>query len=192
MSTALILFALLQLTDPWAPDAERAAENADARLGSKRALDLRPSELNIAGLEARALVANVQELRQAMNALQARETATEITIELPADVLFDFDKADIRADAAKALSHLATIIRANPRGRTRLEGHTDSVGNEKYNQTLSERRAESVKQWLIANEKLDGAKLVTKGWGKTKPIAPNDTDANRQKNRWLEAIIETG
>jgi outer membrane protein OmpA-like peptidoglycan-associated protein len=55
---------------------------------------------------------------------------------------------------------------------------------------LSERRAESVKLWLVTNEKLDAAKFVTKGWGKTKPIAPNDTEANRQKNRRLEAIVE--
>jgi outer membrane protein OmpA-like peptidoglycan-associated protein len=190
MSATLVLLTLLQFSDPWSVDAERAAEEAVARLGAKRALELRPSVLNIVGLEARGLVASVQDLRQAMTALRAQETATEIVIELPADVLFDFDKADIRADAAKALSHLATIIRANPNGTTRLEGHTDSVGNDKYNQTLSERRAESVKQWLIANEKLDAAKLVTKGWGKTRPVVPNDTDANRQKNRRLEAIIQ--
>ena len=98
--------------------------------------------------------------------------------------------SEVRTDAAKALANLATIIRANPNGHTRLEGHTDAVGNDQYNQALSERRAESVKQWLVTNEKLDAAKFVTKGWGKTKPIAPNDTEANRQRNRRLEAIVE--
>ena len=192
MGTALFIIAFLAFSDPWAADTESAAENAVARLGAKRALDIHPTVLNIVGLQAQALVADVQQLKQAMNALKAEETATEITIELPADVLFDFDKADIRTDAAQALAHLATIIRANPKGRARLEGHTDSVGNEKYNQALSERRAESVKAWLIKNESLDGSKLITRGWGKTKPIAPNDTDANRQKNRRLEAIVEKG
>jgi outer membrane protein OmpA-like peptidoglycan-associated protein len=189
MRVALVLL-LLAFNDPWAPDTEAAAEAAVVRLGAKRALDLQPTVLNIVGLQAQSLVANVQELRQAMDALNAKETATEIEIQLPADVLFDFDKADIRSDAAKALTNLATIIRASPNGRTRLEGHTDSVGKDEYNQKLSERRAKSVKEWLVTNEHLDAAKLIAKGWGKTKPIAPNDTDANRQKNRRLEAIIE--
>lgn len=190
MRIALVLLMLATYGDPWAADTEAAAEAAVSRLGARRALDLRPSVLNIVGLQAQGIVAQVSQVRQAMNALNAQETALEIHVNLPADVLFDFDKSDIRPDAAKALSNLATIIRANPSGHTRLEGHTDSVGNEKYNQALSERRAESVKQWLVRNEKLDASKFVTKGWGKTKPVAPNDTEANRQKNRRLEAIVE--
>ena len=192
MRIALVLLILATYADPWAADTDAAAEAAVARLGSKRALDLQPSVLNIVGLQAQGIVASVSQVRAAMNALNAQETDLEIHVNLPADVLFDFDKSDIRPDAAKALSYLATLIQANPKGNTRLEGHTDAVGNDKYNQALSERRAESVKQWLIANAKLDGSKLITKGWGKTKPIAPNDTDANRQKNRRLEAIIEKG
>ena len=192
MRIALVLLMLTTYADPWAADTDAAAEAAVARLGSKRALDLRPAVLNIVGLQAQGIVASVSQVRAAMNALNAQEDSLEIHINLPADVLFDFDKSDIRSDAAKALSYLATIIRANPNGHTRLEGHTDSVGNDKYNQSLSERRAESVKQWLVTNEKLDAAKFVTRGWGKTKPIAPNDTEANRQKNRRLEAIVEKG
>ncbi|HEY3056654.1 MAG TPA: OmpA family protein [Thermoanaerobaculia bacterium] len=185
MPIALLILMLWQ-----GPDADSAAEAAVARLGAKRALDVVPTVLDIVGLQAQAIVANVQQVREAMSALKAEESATEISIQLPADVLFDFDKADIRPDAAVALKNLATIIRANPNGRARLEGHTDSAGNEKYNQALSERRAESVRQWLITNEHLDGAKLITKGWGKTKPIASNDTPEGRQKNRRLEAIVE--
>jgi outer membrane protein OmpA-like peptidoglycan-associated protein len=178
-------------TEPWSPEAEAAAEAAVARLGPHRALDLQRTVLNIVGVQ-QGVVAEVSQVRQAMNALNAQENDLEIRVNLPADVLFDFDKSDIRSDAAKALSFLATIIRANPKGRTRLEGHTDAVGNEQYNQALSERRAESVKAWLVKNESLDAVKLVTKGWGKTKPIAPNETEANRQKNRRLEAIVEKG
>ena len=198
MRIALVVLLLASYGDPWAVDTDAAAEAAVARLGAKRALDLEPSVLNIVGLEAQGIVglhaqgivASVSQVREAMTALNAQETELEIHVNLPADVLFDFDKSDIRPDAAKALTNLATIIRANPKGRTRLEGHTDAVGNDKYNQALSERRAESVKQWLVTNEKLDPAKMITRGWGKTKPIAPNDTDANRQKNRRLEAIVE--
>ena len=178
-------------TEAWSPEAEAAAEAAVARLGPHRALDLQRTVLNIAGVQ-QGVVAAVSQVRQAMNALNAQENDLEIRVNLPADVLFDFDKSDIRADAAKALTLLAAIIRANPRGRTRLEGHTDAVGNAQYNQSLSERRAESVKAWLVKNASLDAAKLITKGWGKTKPIAPNDTESNRQKNRRLEAIVEKG
>lgn len=192
-----VLALLLAFTDPWAPDTEAAAEAAVARLGAKPALTIVPSILNIVGLEATGLVgqstglvANVQGLQQAMRDLGAQETALEIRIDLPADVLFDFDKADIRLDAAKALAQLATIIRAQSKGRARLEGHTDSKGDDAYNQKLSQRRAESVRKWLVEREAIDNARLSTKGWGETKPVAPNDTDANRQKNRRLQAIVE--
>jgi outer membrane protein OmpA-like peptidoglycan-associated protein len=183
--------------DPWAPATEAAAEAAVARLGANRALGLERTVLNLVGLQAigvegtqSGLVASVQELRAAMSALGAQETNLEIHVSFPAEVLFDFDKSDIRPDAAKALSQLALIIRAQPKGHTRLEGHTDSKGDDAYNQKLSERRAESVKKWLVEKEQIDPSRLVTRGWGKSKPVAPNDTEANRQKNRRLEAIVE--
>jgi outer membrane protein OmpA-like peptidoglycan-associated protein len=183
------LALLLTFTDPYAADAEAAAEAAVARLGANRAVAIVPSILNIVGLQT-GVVANVQNLQQAMRDLGAQETALEIRVDLPADVLFDFDKSDIRPDAAKALAQLATIIRAQPKGRTRIEGHTDSKGDDAYNQKLSERRAESVKTWLATKEGLDASRMTTKGWGEAKPVAPNDTDANRQKNRRVQAIVE--
>lgn len=188
--TSIAVAAEIPYSDPWSPEAEAAAEAAVARLGAKRALDLQSRILNIVGLEARAVIASVQQVREAMNALSAQETNLEIRINFPAEVLFDFDKSDIRSDAANALSQLATIIRANPNGTTRLEGHTDSVGDDRYNQSLSERRANSVKQWLVTKEQIDASKLITKGWGESRPIASNDNDAGRQKNRRLEAVIE--
>jgi outer membrane protein OmpA-like peptidoglycan-associated protein len=184
------LLALLMLAydDPYAPNTEAAAEAAVARLGAKRALDIVPSVLDIVGLQS-GVVASVQSLQQAMRDLGAQETNLEIKVDLPADVLFDFNKSDIRPDAA-ALAKLATIIRAQPNGRTRIEGHTDSKGDDAYNQKLSERRAESVKNWLVAKEGVDASRMTTKGWGEAKPVAPNDTDANRQKNRRVQAVIE--
>jgi outer membrane protein OmpA-like peptidoglycan-associated protein len=183
-----LLALLLAFTDPYAPDTEAAAEAAVARLGAKRTLDIVPTVLNIVGLEL-GVSGTVQGLQQAMRDLGAQETALEITVDLPADVLFDFDKSDIRPDAAAALAKLAVIIRAQPKGRVRIEGHTDSKGDDAYNQKLSERRAESVKNWLASKESIDAARLATKGWGEAKPVAPNDTDANRQKNRRVQAII---
>ena len=81
--------------------------------------------------------------------LQVKETATEIRIELAADVLFDFDKATIKPEAATALHNVAEIIKDKGKGRSvRVDGHIDSKGRDAYNQSLSERRAASVRQWL--------------------------------------------
>ena len=200
-SVSLLLPALAAAAEapygePWDPATERAAEAAVARLGAKRALDLRPSVLRIEGLEAdvaargTGIVATVQEVRQAMRELGAEETALEVRVDLPADVLFDFDKADIRADAAQALARLATVIRAYPGGSVSLEGHTDAKGDDGYNRTLSERRAEAVKRWLVEREGVEADRLAIRGWGEARPVAGNDDDAGRQKNRRVEAVIQ--
>jgi outer membrane protein OmpA-like peptidoglycan-associated protein len=179
---------------PWDPATEAAAEAAVARLGAARTLDVRPTVLAIVGLggAGTGVVATVQQLRQAMQDLGAKETAIEVRVELPADVLFDFDKADIRADAAAALAKVATIIRAYPAGSVTLEGHTDAKGDDAYNQGLSERRAESVRAWLVEKERIAGAKMAARGWGERRPVASNDTDPGRQKNRRVEVVIRKG
>jgi len=127
--------------------------------------------------------------------LNAEVRGKETRIALSADVLFDFDKAELRAEARPALEKLVTVLKSYPSAKTRatIEGHTDSKGDEKYNQKLSERRAESVRRWLVEN----GAAMAmsTKGLGKTKPIAPNtkpdgrDDPEGRQKNRRVEIVV---
>jgi outer membrane protein OmpA-like peptidoglycan-associated protein len=184
--------------DPWDPATEAAAEAAVARLGARRALDLRPEVLAIRGLAVGiagakgGIVATVQEVRQAMQALGAEESALEVKVELPADVLFDFDKAEIRPDAAAALAGLATVIRGYPAGRVEIGGHADAKGNAIYNQRLSERRAEAVKRWLVEREALAADRLATRGFGKSRPVADNGTEAGRQKNRRVEVVIQKG
>jgi outer membrane protein OmpA-like peptidoglycan-associated protein len=174
--------------DAWDPAAQAAAEAAIAKLGTKRALDVVPSVLEIRGLQS-GIVSTVQEVRQAMQDLGATETDLEVRVELPADVLFDFDKADIRSDAASALAQLATLIRAYPSGSATLEGHTDSKGDDAYNQRLSEQRAGSVKRWLVERERIDAGRLTSRGWGERKPVAGNEDDAGRQRNRRVEVVI---
>jgi outer membrane protein OmpA-like peptidoglycan-associated protein len=182
-------------TGPWDPVTETAAEAAVARLGARRGLALLPIVLTIPALTvavggaSTGIVASVQQIEQAKRDLGAEETALVVKVELPADVLFDFDKADIRADAAKALGQLATIIAAYPSGKVELEGHTDSKGDDAYNQRLSQRRAESVAAWLVGHHQVDRGRLQTRGWGETKPVADNTTDAGRQRNRRVEAIV---
>src|SRR5205823_6223243 len=86
------------------------------------------------------LIYRVENLGGQVQKLAVKETATETRIELPADILFDFDKSDIRASAAEALKQVAGILRERAKGRVVIEGHTDSKGNHPYNQGLSERR----------------------------------------------------
>lgn len=136
-----------------------------------------------------SITGTVKDLDGALKDLGAKVTDKEIQISLASDVLFDFDKADIRPDAAAALKNVGVIIAANPGGAVRIEGHTDSAGTDDYNLKLSERRAESVKAWLVGNEGIDRARLVTRGWGEAKPVAPNTTDEGRQKNRRVEIAV---
>lgn len=140
------------------------------------------------------LAFRVENVGGQVQALQVRETATEMRIELPADILFDFDKADIRAAAEAALRQAAEIIRKAARGTVRIEGHTDAKGTPAYNQKLSERRAAAVQNWLASREHLQ-VKFTTKGFGATKPAAPNtkpdgsDDPEGRQKNRRVEIVF---
>jgi len=182
--------------DPWDPATVAAAEAAVARLGPTRgAVGLRASVLAIPGLTrgvgggSTGVVASVQELEAAKRDLGAQETALEVRVELPADVLFDFDKAEIRADAADALAKLASIIAAYPNRRVELSGHTDDKGGDAYNQRLSERRAAAVKTWLVDRHSLDGSRIATRGDGESRPVADNRTDEGRQRNRRVEALI---
>jgi outer membrane protein OmpA-like peptidoglycan-associated protein len=127
--------------------------------------------------------------------LQVKETATETRIELPADILFDFDKADIRPTAADALSRAAEMIRKGAKGTVRIEGHTDGKGKPDYNQKLSERRAASVQKWLVDREAMVATKFAARGYGATKPAVPNakpdgsDDPEGRQKNRRVEIVF---
>src|ERR1700754_1405972 len=82
------------------------------------------------------------------------ETATTIEVTVPADILFDFDKADIRPSAQSVLHEVAQLLRERAHGPVTIQGYTDALGSESYNQRLSERRAVAVKTWLGANEGL--------------------------------------
>ena len=137
-----------------------------------------------------AIAGQVAKLETALKDLGAEVSKTEIRIELPSDVLFDFDKSNIRPDAREALSKVAVVIASHTGKTVWVEGHTDSRGDEEYNMKLSFRRAESVKQWLVDREKLTHTKFQIDGWGESKPIASNDTDEGRQKNRRVEIIIK--
>jgi outer membrane protein OmpA-like peptidoglycan-associated protein len=126
--------------------------------------------------------------------LAVKETAQELRIKLAADILFDFDKADLKPQAQQALKQVAQIIRDRAKSTVVIEGYTDAKGSDRYNQRLSERRAQSVRKWLIEREGLR-VKMTARGYGKNKPVAPNtkpdgsDNPEGRQKNRRVEIVI---
>jgi outer membrane protein OmpA-like peptidoglycan-associated protein len=137
-------------------------------------------------------------LETALKELKAAVTATEIKIDLAADVLFDFDKAELKKQAEPTLHNLATVLKANPGAKVTIEGHTDGRGADDYNQKLSEARAASVKQWLVANAQASGANIATRGWGKSRPVAHNakpdgsDDPEGRAKNRRVAIVVHKG
>lgn len=136
-----------------------------------------------------------KELKGGGQGLALQETKTQVKIELPGDVLFDFDKWEIRPDAEPMVRKVAEIIKQYPRARVSIDGHTDAKGSDAYNLQLSEKRAASVKEWLVENGGVDGKRIKTKGWGEAKPIASNtnldgsDNPEGRQKNRRVEIIV---
>jgi outer membrane protein OmpA-like peptidoglycan-associated protein len=101
------------------------------------------------------------------------------------DVLFDFDKAVIRQSAVPELDKWAEYLKENPQETTAIYGHADSTGPGAYNQSLSERRAQAVVNYLI-QKGVEPKRLTAKGFGETQPAAPNTTSEGRQKNRRVE------
>lgn len=144
----------------------------------------------------REIVVERKEIQSALKDLGAKVTDTEIQIELSGDVLFDFDKWNIRPDAEESLKKVAEVIKAYKSAKVVISGHTDSIGPEEYNQTLSERRAESVKNWLFENGGINPEIVETVGYGESKPVALNtntdgsDNPAGRQENRRVEILVK--
>jgi outer membrane protein OmpA-like peptidoglycan-associated protein len=110
-------------------------------------------------------------------------------VSVPSEVLFAFDSDTLAAGAAAELARAIAAIKARPEARVTIEGHTDDVGDDAYNQDLSERRARAVAAEL-ARAGVPRDRITARGLGKTRPIAPNDGDAGRQKNRRVEIVID--
>lgn len=105
-------------------------------------------------------------------------------------VLFDFNKSTLQPASDGILQQVATLMTANPALKIEIQGHTDNVGGDAYNQSLSEARAHSVMTWLTAHG-VAAARMTAKGYGKTMPVADNGTDEGRAKNRRVEIADPT-
>jgi outer membrane protein OmpA-like peptidoglycan-associated protein len=128
----------------------------------------------------------LEELRR--RGADARITDRGVVVNLP-DVLFEFDRAALTQDAKGTVDEIAGVIRKSPNRRISVEGHTDRIGSDSYNQRLSERRAESV-AGALERDGVSRSQLSVRGFGKSHPVATNDTAAGRARNRRVEVIIE--
>ena len=104
------------------------------------------------------------------------------------DVLFDFDKSNIKPEAGAILDRLIAFMNENKDQRANLSGHTDSVGTDAYNQKLSERRVNSVRDYVV-KKGVDSGRVSGQGFGESKPIADNKTSEGRSKNRRVEIKV---
>jgi len=188
------------------PEADRAVEAA-RQAGKDRQC---PNEFNAARdlkenayatyaacrtQEAIAMAMKASAMAKALCPAPPPPPAARVIDRLTIHVNFDFDKSDLtKADVAE-LKKAIDFVRKYPAAKVELEGHTDSKGTEQYNQKLSEKRVEAVKQYLIKEGAADKARISAKGYGESKPIAPNttkdgkDNPEGRAENRRVEILI---
>ncbi len=128
-----------------------------------------------------------QLLQQFNLILETRDTARGLIVNM-SDVLFDTGKYNLRPAAREKLARISGIVLSHPGLKLEVEGHTDSVGSEDFNQKLSEQRAASVLSYLTGSG-IPTTAVTSKGFGKTMPVASNDTAAGRQQNRRVELVV---
>ena len=171
--------------------AARAEADAarQAALAQQQAAEAEAAKARQAALAAEAEKTELRmKLQQQLNTiLETRDTARGLIVNM-SDVLFDFNKATLKPAFREKLAKLSGIILAYPSLHLALEGHTDSIGSDGYNQTLSEKRAFAVRDYLVA-QGINGNSVTATGMGKANPVASNDTDAGRAKNRRVDLVV---
>ncbi len=179
-------------------EAERAAAEAarQAALDQQRTLaaQAEAARQQAQTAEQRAMAAEQDKERarqqllvQLNEVLQTRDTARGLIVNM-SDVLFDVDKATLKPGATVRLAKVAGILQAYPELKLELEGYTDSTGTLAHNQTLSERRAKAVRDFLIA-QGVSPANITAQGFGPSNPIATNNTREGRQMNRRVDLVV---
>jgi len=174
---------LKQENDARATAAQNEADRLKLENDAQRAAS--KAELDRAATEKTELRAQL--LSQFNAILQTRDTARGLIVNM-SDVLFDTGKSSLRPLAREKLAKVAGIVSGHPGLRLDVEGHTDSVGGDAYNQQLSEDRGSSVRDYLT-EQGMAAASVTSRGFGKTQPVASNETAAGRQQNRRVELVI---
>lgn len=116
------------------------------------------------------------------------EAAEPVRVEL--DVKFDFDKSVVKAESQADIKSLADFMKLYPQTTTTVEGHTDAIGTDAYNQGLSERRAHAVRDVLVNQHGIETSRVSSVGYGESRPVADNTSESERAINRRVEAEVE--
>src|SRR5712691_7712489 len=167
-------------------EAEQARAAALAQQQAAQA-EAEKSRQATARAEAEKAELRAQLLNQLNSILQTRDSARGLIVNM-SDVLFDTGSYTLRAGAREKLAKISGIVLAHPGLNLQVEGHTDSVGSDEFNQQLSERRAGSVRDFLVQQGVREAA-VSSRGFGKTQPVASNDTPEGRQRNRRVELVV---
>lgn len=162
------------------------ARKAEAEAAERRAREAL-SQAKKERMEAEQARKRAEELAKRVNELEAQQTERGLVLTL-GDVLFDFDKASLKPGGERAVDNLYQFLKEYPERRVMIEGFTDNVGSADYNQKLSKRRANSVRQALL-DKGIRSMRIQIRGYGEAHPVASNNTEAGRQQNRRVEVII---
>jgi outer membrane protein OmpA-like peptidoglycan-associated protein len=165
-------------------EVERAQMAARAALRDKALAEEEKQRLQAQSEQEKAAL-RAQLAEQLGRILETRDSARGLIVSL-SDVQFDFDQHSLRPETREKLAKLSGVLLTHPGLTVEVEGHTDDIGADDYNQRLSERRADSVKTYLMQQ----GLRpIAARGFGKARPLVPNDSSANRQRNRRVEMIV---
>jgi outer membrane protein OmpA-like peptidoglycan-associated protein len=171
--------------------AQRAEADAQAAAAEARAQAARQAQqaAEQSAQQATQQAAQIRErLKQQLNeVLQTTETARGLIVNM-SDVLFDFNKYTLKSEAREKLAKVSGILLAYPNLKLQVEGYTDNVGSDDYNQKLSEQRADAVRDYLVSQGVKQDSVTAT-GYGKSDPIADNSTSAGRAQNRRVQLVV---
>lgn len=163
-----------------AAEAEKAKE---ARREAEQARSVARAEAE----KAERIKAEADQLMKELSDLQAKQTERGILIRMT-DVLFETGKSNLSLEVMRSVDKLTEFLEKHPNRYVLIEGHTDSIGGDELNLALSQKRADAVKERLVAKEVAE-KRITTRGYGKKYPLASNETPAGRQQNRRVEVII---
>ena len=166
-----------------------ALEQKQAALEQKQAAEAETEKARQAAAKAEAEKGQLraQLLNQLNSILQTRDSARGLIVNM-SDVLFDTGSYTLKPGAREKLAKISGIVLAHPGLTLQIEGHTDSVGTDEFNRQLSERRADSVRDFL-AEQGVPASSITARGFGKSQPVATNDTAEGRQRNRRVELVV---
>jgi len=142
----------------------------------------------VGGIIGAEMDKQAKELKQNIPGATVERVGEGIAVTFASGLLFDFDSDVIRPEAASNLRALASSLHKYPGSDLLIVGHTDQVGSASYNQVLSERRAAAAADYLVS-QGVDRSRIGTRGMGETEPVAGNDTELGRQRNRRVEVAI---